>query len=104
MLTMGLSLEDEARQLARRALQDGVKASASIVSTTTTWQRRVASAFADQWQDDGKVANIENWVRPTEKSAKPKSCNGMRACGPNVRACCSPPWAPNRPAMCWPPG
>lgn len=64
MLAMGLSLEDEARQLARRALQDGVKASASIVSTTTTWQRRVASAFADQWQDDGKVANIEELGTP----------------------------------------
>ncbi|MFC0167582.1 penicillin-binding protein activator [Pseudoduganella danionis] len=64
MLAMGLSLEDEARQLARRALQDGVKASASIVSTTTAWQRRVASAFADQWQDDGKVANIEELGTP----------------------------------------
>jgi hypothetical protein len=41
-----------------------VKASASIVSTTTTWQRRVASAFADQWQDDGKVANIEELGTP----------------------------------------
>jgi len=64
MLAMGLSLEDEARQLARRALQDGVTASASIISTTTPWQRRVAGAFADQWQDDGKVANIEELGTP----------------------------------------
>ncbi|WP_348693339.1 penicillin-binding protein activator [Duganella fentianensis] len=64
MLAMGLSLEEEARQLARRALRDGVTASASILSTTTTWQRRVASAFADQWQDDGKVANIEELGTP----------------------------------------
>lgn len=64
MLAMGLSLEEEARQLARRALRDGVTASASILSTTTAWQRRVASAFADQWQDDGKVANIEELGTP----------------------------------------
>ncbi|MYM41275.1 penicillin-binding protein activator [Duganella qianjiadongensis] len=64
MLAMGLSLEDQARQLARRALQDGVTASASIISTTTPWQRRVAGAFADQWQDDGKVANIEELGTP----------------------------------------
>lgn len=53
MLAMGLSLEDEARQLARRA---AANLPVSIVSTATPWQQRVAAAFAAQWQADGHPA------------------------------------------------
>ncbi len=53
MLAMGLSLEDEARQLARRV---AANLPVSIVSTATPWQQRVAAAFAAQWQADGHPA------------------------------------------------
>lgn len=53
MLAMGLSLEDQARQLARRA---ATNLPVSIVSTATPWQQRVAAAFAAQWQANGQPA------------------------------------------------
>ncbi len=53
MLMMGLSLEDEARQIANWAGAGKKSGQAFIVSTNSTWQRRTAAAFADEWQKRG---------------------------------------------------
>ncbi|NVD71440.1 penicillin-binding protein activator [Duganella sp. BJB1802] len=53
MLAMGLSIEEEARQAAQWAAADQPGNSALILSTGTPWQRRVAAAFAAQWQRHG---------------------------------------------------
>jgi outer membrane PBP1 activator LpoA protein len=50
MLVMGLSIEEEARQVAEWAAQDHPRARALILSGTTAWQRRTAAAMAAQWQ------------------------------------------------------
>jgi outer membrane PBP1 activator LpoA protein len=53
MLMMGLSLEDEARQIANWAGTGKKSGEAFIVSTNSTWQRRTATAFAEEWQKRG---------------------------------------------------
>jgi outer membrane PBP1 activator LpoA protein len=53
LLVIGLSLEDEARQAARWAGSGKKSARALVLSTTATWQRRAAHAFAGQWQQAG---------------------------------------------------
>ncbi|MES2160891.1 MAG: penicillin-binding protein activator [Pseudomonadota bacterium] len=53
MLAMGLSIEEEARQAAQWAAADLPGSTAVILSTSTPWQRRVAAAFAAQWQRHG---------------------------------------------------
>jgi outer membrane PBP1 activator LpoA protein len=50
MLAMGLSIEEEARQAAHWASIDHPHGSALILTTNTPWQRRIAAAFAAQWQ------------------------------------------------------
>jgi outer membrane PBP1 activator LpoA protein len=50
MLAMGLSIEEEARQAAQWASVDHPHGSALILTTSTPWQRRIAAAFAAQWQ------------------------------------------------------
>ncbi|NMM38779.1 MAG: LppC family lipoprotein [Glaciimonas sp.] len=50
MLAMGLSLEDEARQVARWASLDHPGASAFVVGANIAWQRRAASAFTAEWR------------------------------------------------------
>jgi hypothetical protein len=55
MLAIGLSIEDEARQLAAWAA--GKKhGKAFVVSSGIAWQRRAARAFAAQWQEQGQEA------------------------------------------------
>ncbi|WP_295990152.1 penicillin-binding protein activator [Rugamonas sp.] len=56
MLVMGLSIEEEARQAALWAAADHPHASALIVSGGTAWQRRIAGAYAAQWQRLGLPA------------------------------------------------
>ncbi len=53
MLAMGLSIEEEARQAAQWAAADLPGSTAIILSTSIPWQRRVAAAFAAQWQRHG---------------------------------------------------
>jgi outer membrane PBP1 activator LpoA protein len=48
MLVMGLSIEDEARQVANWAHAEHPAASVLLVSVATSWQRRIAGAFAAQ--------------------------------------------------------
>lgn len=49
MLAIGLSIEDEARQLAQWASSNKARSKLMILSTNTAWQRRAAKAFANQW-------------------------------------------------------
>ena len=53
MLAMGLSIEEEARQAAQWAAAAHPGSTAVVLSTSTPWQRRVAAAFAAQWQRHG---------------------------------------------------
>lgn len=51
LLAIGLSMEEEARQLALLAAGSGSKSGGKclILSTNAAWQRRAARAFANQW-------------------------------------------------------
>ena len=57
-LSMGLSLEDDARQAAEWAATEQPGETALIVSTSTTWQRRAARAFQAAWQRRGLPAEM----------------------------------------------
>jgi outer membrane PBP1 activator LpoA protein len=50
MLAIGLSVEDEARQIATMAHGNRTKGKVLVVSASAAWQRRAAKAFAEQWQ------------------------------------------------------
>lgn len=54
MLAMGLSIEDEARQAAAWAANEQAAGTALILSAGAPWQKRIASAFAAQWQRQGR--------------------------------------------------
>lgn len=58
MLVVGLSIEDQARQVAQWAASEFPGASALIVSGTNSWQRRIAAAFAAQWKALGNRAEL----------------------------------------------
>ena len=58
MLVVGLSIEDEARQVAQWAAAEHPGAPAIIVSGTNAWQRRIAAAFAAQWKQLGGTAQL----------------------------------------------
>ncbi len=60
MLAMGLSIEDEARQAAAWAAAEQPAGAALILSAGAPWQRRIAGAFAAQWQRLGRsVETVE---------------------------------------------
>jgi uncharacterized protein len=56
MLSIGLSIEDEARQIADWALANRKATRAFVISTPAAWQRRAANAFVQQWQKNGREA------------------------------------------------
>ncbi len=58
MLVMGLSIEDEARQVAEwlGARQTGLKAFA--ISTNASWQRRAVKAFSTEWRHLGLASEV----------------------------------------------
>ena len=58
MLVVGLSIEDEARQVAQWAAAEHPGVAALVVSGATPWQRRLAGAFADQWKLLGNRAQL----------------------------------------------
>ncbi len=58
MLVVGLSIEDEARQAAAWVSAEQPGANALIVSGTTAWQRRIATAFADEWARLGHASEL----------------------------------------------
>ncbi|WP_353152787.1 penicillin-binding protein activator [Herminiimonas fonticola] len=53
MLVMGLSIEDEARQVANWAGKGKAKSKAFAISTNASWQRRAVKAFAAEWSHLG---------------------------------------------------
>jgi outer membrane PBP1 activator LpoA protein len=60
MLPMGLSLQEESRQIAKWAADGMTAQPAFIVTTNVSWQRRAARAFAQEWQSrGGRAAVIE---------------------------------------------
>jgi uncharacterized protein len=54
MLVIGLSIEEEARQVAEWTLHDLKKGKALVLFTQAAWQRRAAKAFETQWQQRGR--------------------------------------------------
>jgi outer membrane PBP1 activator LpoA protein len=56
MLVIGLSIEDEARQVANWAADEHPAGAAVIVSGSSNWQRRIASSFAARWKQLGRTA------------------------------------------------
>lgn len=66
LLQYGLSAEDEARQAARRAFQDGHRQMAIMVPDNA-WGRRVGEAFWNEWQGQG--GEITNAVRYNPSNA-----------------------------------
>jgi outer membrane PBP1 activator LpoA protein len=60
LLVIGLSVEDEARQVAHWAGANKKAGKALIISSNIAWQRRAANAFAEQWQkQDKELESIE---------------------------------------------
>lgn len=60
MLLMGLSVEDEARQIAIWATTGKSSGKAFAISTSVSWQRRAANAFVTKWRALGmKPETIE---------------------------------------------
>lgn len=56
MLVMGLSIEDEARQVADWAGAEHPGGTAMIIAGAGAWQRRIATSFAARWKQLGNAA------------------------------------------------
>lgn len=56
MLIIGLSIEDEARQVADWAASEQPAGPAVIITGTSAWQRRIAGSFAARWRELGRQA------------------------------------------------
>jgi outer membrane PBP1 activator LpoA protein len=60
LLVIGLSIEDEARQVAEWAAREHPSARALVVSGNSAWQKRIAGAITGHWQRLGLgVRNLE---------------------------------------------
>ncbi|HYD97492.1 MAG TPA: penicillin-binding protein activator [Noviherbaspirillum sp.] len=70
MLLMGLSIEEEARQVASWAARDAKPGRALVLFTPTAWQRRAAKAFETEWQQKKREAE------PLELAANDGFLNG----------------------------
>jgi hypothetical protein len=55
MLVIGLSIEDEARQVANWAGTEHAGGMALIISGSSAWQRRIAASFAARWKALGQL-------------------------------------------------
>lgn len=71
MLAMGLSIEEEARQVAQWAAAEHPGASALILTTSTPWQRRIAGAFAAHWQQLGQQVRMVELNAPNSYLSDP---------------------------------
>lgn len=72
MVAIGLSIEDEARQVADWAAQDFPGGEALILSGGKEWQRRIANAFAAQWQKLGHAAKTLELSTPNGYLSDPE--------------------------------
>jgi len=72
MLAMGLSIEEEARQVAQWAAAEQPGASAMIITTSTPWQRRIAAAFAAHWQQLGQQVRMVELSAPNNYLSDPE--------------------------------
>jgi outer membrane PBP1 activator LpoA protein len=72
MLAIGLSIEEEARQVAQWAAADHPGGSALVLTTGTQWQRRVAAAFAGQWQRLGFAVRMVELSAPDSYLSDPE--------------------------------
>lgn len=54
MLVIGLSLEEEARQVAEWAAQEQASGRALVLSGSAAWQQRIVGAFTSQWARLGR--------------------------------------------------
>jgi hypothetical protein len=72
MLAIGLSIEDEARQVAELAARDHPGGEALILSGGNAWQRRAATAFAAQWQRLGLKAKTLELSTPNGYLSDPE--------------------------------
>lgn len=59
MLVIGLSIEDEARQVAQWAASEHPRSTALVLAGSTAWQRRIANAFAARWTQLGNVVQTQ---------------------------------------------
>lgn len=78
MLAMGLSIEDEARQVAEWAQRDHATAVAYVVYTPTAWQSRAARAFAEHWRRSGMAAEMVE-LELVDGFLSPNSLRDLRA-------------------------
>lgn len=62
MLVVGLSIEDEARQIAEWAGRENVSGKAFALFTKSPWQRRAAKAFELYWQQQGREVELVELV------------------------------------------
>ncbi len=58
MMAIGLSAEDEARQVARFISNNKMLDNALVISTDVAWQRRAAEAFTAQWRALGLASQL----------------------------------------------
>jgi outer membrane PBP1 activator LpoA protein len=56
LLVIGLSIEEEARQVAEWAARENPSARALVIAGNTSWQKRIAGAITEQWQRLGLTA------------------------------------------------
>lgn len=56
LLVIGLSIEEEARQVAEWAAREHPSARALVISGNSSWQKRIAGAITAQWQRLGLTA------------------------------------------------
>ncbi|XLZ68839.1 penicillin-binding protein activator [Massilia sp. SR12] len=59
LLVIGLSIEEEARQVAEWAAREHPSARALVVSGNSAWQKRIAGAISAQWQRLGLTARSQ---------------------------------------------
>ncbi|WP_229223819.1 penicillin-binding protein activator [Duganella sp. sic0402] len=71
MLAIGLSIEEEARQVAQWAAGEQPDGGAVVLTTNSSWQRRVASAFAAEWQRLGRPVRVVELNAPDSYLSDP---------------------------------
>lgn len=62
MLVVGLSIEEEAHQIADWAGSENASSKAVAVFTRSAWQRRAAKAFESHWQQQGREVELVELV------------------------------------------